>query len=120
MALDIGRNVFVVGMRRSESRIVRMREVVVPVQTLVPSVHLVAVGGDQTGVEVQFLSHQKPEPAREQDFSFGNAGVRAVRPGPDGGTIDTGSVEEIGQEAAIGGERRERGLAHESIGGLEP
>ena len=75
MMLQVRRDVLVVRKRRSERRVRWVREIVIPVQPLLRAVDLIAVGGDQTGVEVDLLSDAETQAIREPDLALGRAGV---------------------------------------------
>lgn len=64
--LDVWRNVFVVWMGSSHVRIMRVGEVIIPIELLSVLVHLVTVTRDQCGREVDFFEHAQPEADREK------------------------------------------------------
>ena len=85
--LDIWRNVFVMWVRRGQSGIIGMGEIIVPIKLLRSKIYLVAVRSDESLVIIEFLTHAQTESAREQYLTFGDSCVRTGRPDVDGRSL---------------------------------
>ena len=76
---DVRWHMFVMRKGRSQCRIVRMGEIIIPKQPVFAPARSVPIRGDETCFEINFLSNPQPDPVPEEHFPFRNARVRTVR-----------------------------------------
>jgi hypothetical protein len=75
---DVGWNMLVMRKCWSEYWIVRVRKVVVPVQSFFAPIDFVAIGRNQSRIKVQFFSDTQSNLVGEEKLSFGKPCIRAV------------------------------------------
>ncbi|RME50782.1 MAG: hypothetical protein D6796_02285 [Caldilineae bacterium] len=56
MVLYVWRNMFVVRKCCCQNRVIRMRKIVVPVQSCILAIHFVSIRGDETGFKINLLT----------------------------------------------------------------
>lgn len=112
MALDVGRHMFVMWMSRGQSGIVRMREIVVPVQPIPPAINFVTVCGTLFSREIELFAQAKSNTTCEKDFPFGSAREGAIRPDDYGRLLNFRAVERFRDKAAVLWQRRQWRAAH--------
>ncbi len=94
-----------------------MGKVVIPVDFLIIQIHLVAVGRDAFGIEIDFLSHAKAAATTKEHFAFGSSRVGAVRPNDNRRSLNSRPIHLLGHETTVTGKRLERTLAHYQYAG---
>ena len=105
MMLDIWWYMLVMRHRRSQSRVVWMREVIIPIESVIASIYFVAIRSDDARVKVNFLSHSQPQAIGKEDFALSDARVWTVGPRGNRGPLNVRLVKQAGKKTTIATQR---------------